>query len=463
MVKVISDSGSFKDPSGYVFTRDGQIYRSVFEEGAKDFEAARDAGIHKRLIEGGLLIPHEEVEGYDIPPGALYCLRHPRLPIVSYPWEWPFSLLKDAALLHLDIMERLVPEGFWLRDASAFNIQYDGSGLRLIDTLSIGKRVPESPWVAYRQFCSHFLAPLALAAYGDVRTLSLWRAYIDGYPLDLAAGMIPLRRRYMPGLFMHLLLHARFQAAADRKEDIGRSDQTKKPKVSDNGLIGLIRSLRRTVSGIRWGRSSTIWASYADIRTYDSRDVNRKAAYVDRVLEQINPKMVWDLGANTGEFSERAASQGAFVVSIDGDPACTEFLYGKISGTKGVKNILPLVMDLANPSPGLGWDGCERLGLRDRGPADLVMALALIHHLVLSSGVPLEMVARWFSGLAEHVLVEFVPPGDPMVQKLLRNRVDEHLPYDMAAFRSSFEQVFRFIDSAILENGRTLFLCRRAG
>jgi hypothetical protein len=454
-----SNAGSFRDPSGHVFTRDGRIYRSIFRAGVEDFEAARGAGIHGRLIDAGLLIPHEEVEEGNAPPGTVHCLRHPRLPMISYPWEWPFSLLKDAALLHIDIMERLVPEGFWLRDASAFNVQYDGSGLRLIDTLSIGRRIPESPWVAYRQFCSHFLAPLALAAYGDVRTLSLWRAYIDGYPLDLATKMIPLRRRYMPGLFMHLLLHARFQAAADRKEDIGRSDKAKKPKLSDDGLIALIRSLRRTVSGIRWKRSSAIWEGYGDIRTYDSGDVNHKAAYVERVVEQVNPGVVWDLGANTGEFSERAASRGAFVVSIDGDPACTEFLYGKTSGAEGMENILPLVMDLANPSPGLGWDGRERFSLRDRGPADLVLALALIHHLV--SCVPLEMVARWLSGLARHVLVEFVPPGDPMVQKLLRNRGGEHLPYDDAVFRSSFEQVFRFVDSETLENGRTLSLCRR--
>jgi len=461
---MISDEGSFRDPSGHVFRRDGQIYRSVFTAGAKDFEAARGAGIHERLIDAGLLISHEEVREADtFPPGAVHCLRHPRLPMVSYPWEWPFSLLKDAALLHLDIMERLVPEGFWLRDASAFNVQYDGKRLRLIDTLSIGRRVPESPWVAYGQFCSHFLAPLALAAYGDVRTLSLWRAYIDGYPLELAAGMIPLRRRYMPGLFMHLLLHARFQEAADRKEDIGRSGPAKKPRLSDDGLIGLIRSLRRTVSGIRWKRSSAIWEGYGDIRTYGAGDVARKAAYVERVVERINPGVVWDLGANTGEFSERAASRGAFVVSIDGDPACAEFLYGKTSGAEGKKNILPLVMDLANPSPGLGWDGRERFSLRDRGPADLVMALALIHHLVLSSCVPLDMVARWLSGLAEYVLVEFVPPGDPMVQKLLRSRVDEHLPYDEAAFRSSLGKIFRFVDSATLENGRTLFLCRRKG
>ena len=455
-----SDTGSFRDPSGHVFMRDGDVYRSVFETGVEDFEATRDAGIYEKLIDQGFLVSHEEVAGGDAPPGTAYCLRHPRLPMVSYPWEWPFSLLKDAALLHLDIMERLVPEGFWLRDASAFNVQYDGEALRLIDTLSIGKRVPDSPWVAYRQFCSHFLAPLALAAYGDVRTLSLWRAYIDGYPLDLAAKMIPLWRRFKPGLYMHLLLHARFQAAADRKEDIGKADQAQKPKLSDSGLLGLISSLRKTVAGIRWKRSSAIWEGYGDIRTYDSEDVSRKVAYVEGVLEQVKPGMVWDLGANTGEFSEIAASRGAFVVSVDSDPACVESLYVRAVAT-GTKGILPLVMDLANPSPGLGWDGCERFSLRDRGPADLVLALALIHHLVLSSCVPLDMVARWFVGLAEYVLVEFVPPGDPMVQKLLRNRVDEHLPYDEVAFRSAFEQVFRFVNSVTLDNGRTLFLCQR--
>jgi len=461
---MISNAGSFRDPSGHVFSKDGQIYRSVFNSGVIDFEAARHAGIYDRLIEAGLLISHEEVENEDTPPGTVYCLRHPRIPMISYPWEWPFSFLKDAALLHLDIMEKIIPKGFWLRDASAFNVQYDGNGLRLIDTLSIGKRVPESPWVAYRQFCSHFLAPLALAAYGDVRTLSLWRAYIDGYPLDLAAKMLPLRRRYMPGLFMHLLLHARFQIAADRKEDIRRSAETMKPKLSDNGLIGLIRSLKRTVERIHWKRSSSaIWEAYGEIRNYDSRDVSRKAAYVKRVVNEIKPDVVWDLGANTGEFSRIAASRGAFVVSIDGDLACVESIYRKNSTTHEKNNILPLVIDLANPSPGLGWDGCERFSLKERGPADLILALALIHHLVLSSCVPIEMVARWFSALGEYVLVEFVPSHDPMVQKLLRSRVGEHLAYDEASFRSGFERFFQFKDSTALENGRTLILYRRKG
>lgn len=462
MTQIIADSGSFRDPSGHVFTKDGDVYRSIFKPGVRDFEAARDSGVYDKLIGRGLLLSHQEVNaGNFAPEGTVYCLAHPQLPMISYPWEWPFSLLKDAALVHLDAMEMLLPYGFWLRDASAFNVQYDGSRLRLIDTLSIGCRVPESPWVAYGQFCSHFLAPLAMAAYCDVRTLSLWRNYIDGYPLDLAIKLLPIWRFLKPGLFMHLNLHARIQNLADRKEHIGKSKLARKPKVSERGLIGLIRSLHRTIEGIKWNRFSKIWEDYREIRTYNTEDVARKSEYVDSVVQRLKPNMVWDLGSNTGEFSLIAASYGAFVVSVDGDPACTEFLYQKLSQKNRIRGILPLTMDLANPSPSLGWDSRERLSLRDRGPADLVLALALIHHLVLSCGVPLYQIAKWFSNITNHVLVEFIPPSDPMVQKLLRNRGDEHLPYNLEIFQSSFGKVFDFFDQKKLQNGRILFLCRR--
>ena len=333
----------------------------------------------------------------------------------------------------------------------------------MIDTLSVGRRVPESPWVAYGQFCSHFLAPLAMAAYGDIRTLSLWRNYIDGYPLDLATKIVPLWRLYQPRLFMHLTLHARVQGLADGRQNIAKPKSARKPKVSDRGLIGLIRSLRRTVARIKWKRSSKIWEEYEEIRTYNDEDVARKSEYVDRVIRQLQPGVVWDLGANTGEFSLLAASLGAFVVSIDGDPACTEFLYQKLFQENGMKRILPLTMDMANPSPGLGWDSRERLSLRDRGPADLILALALIHHLVFSCCVPLYLIAEWFGSLANNLLVEFVPTTDPMVQKLLRNRGDEHLPYNLEAFQSNFGMFFDFVDQIVLNNGRALFLCKRRG
>jgi hypothetical protein len=459
------DTGSFRDPSGCIFSKDGDIYRSIFEPGVPDFEAARDAGVYEKLIENGLLIPHKEVKAFNsVPKGTVCCLSHPRLPMISYPWEWPFSMLKEAALLHLEAMEMLIPMGFWLRDASAFNVQYDGERLCLIDALSVGRRIPYSPWVAYGQFCSHFLAPLAVAAYRDIRLLSMWRSFINGFPLEMAVRMLPGLRKYQPGLFMHLTLHSRYQTRADRKEDMRNGKPEKKIKelkVDDRGLIGLIRSLKKTVSSITWKRYSKIWEDYTEIRTYDSEDVSAKSDYVDKVVRDLQPSMVWDLGANTGEFSFIAASHGAFVVSLEGDPACTEFLFGKAVSEQGIRNILPLTMDLANPSPSLGWDSKERLSLKERGPVDLILCLALLHHLVFSCCIPIPMVAQWFSEMTNYALVEFVPPTDPMVKKLLANRNDGHHPYSLDVFTSSFEKFFDFSDSRPLKNRRTLYLVKR--
>jgi hypothetical protein len=456
-----SDPGSFRDPSGSIFRKNGKIYRSIYKAGVRDFEAAQASGVYDQLIKSGILFPFQLIDTPEFAPDAtIHCLSHPRLPMISYPWEWPFSLLKEAALIHLEAMEQLIPLGFWLRDASAFNVQYSGKRLCLIDTLSIGPKPPQSPWVAYGQFCSHFLAPLAMAAYCDVRTLSLWRSYMDGFPLDMATKMLPFWRRYQPGLLMHLTLHARFQKTSDRKEDIPKTKPMKRSAVSDQGLLGIIRSLKTTIKGIKWQPVSNIWDSYQDIRTYKYEDVTKKSEFVDRVVGKLKPKLVWDLGANTGEFSFIAAAKGSFVVSLEEDSACTESIYQRVS-KNDTQSVLPLTMDLSNPSPNLGWNNSERASLQARGPADLLLALALIHHLVLSRYVPLKMVAKWFGQLSEYLIVEFVPPEDPMVKKLLINRYDDHHPYNLETFKSSFGDIFHFIDQTILPNGRILFFCKR--
>lgn len=450
---------SFKDPSGQIFYNDNKIYRSIFDHGVQDYEAARDAGIFNKLIAEGLLISHSEQPHKDFcPKGTVYCLNHPLLPMVSYPWEWPFSMLKDAALLHLDIMEKTVPEGFWLRDANAFNIQYDGRKLRLIDTLSIGPRIPDSPWVGYRQFCSHFIAPLALAAYRDIRTLALWRNYMDGFPLDLAKKLLPRRKQYLSRLTVHLTLHSRLQESSTKKNHLHAEKKKKVPKVSDQALLGLIRSLRNTVESIKWHGASKIWKEYENIRTYDADDISKKSDFVTNAIDRIQPKTVWDLGGNTGEFSFLAAAKGAFVVSIDGDPVCTEYIYTRLQNESERLSILPLTMDLSNPSPALGWDNKERSSLSERGPADLIMALALIHHLVFSSNVPITHIAEWLNRLTNHLIIEYIPIEDPMVKTLLQNRRGEHLPYSKEEFLTEFGKLFEVVDKTELHNHRELFL-----
>jgi hypothetical protein len=455
------EAASFRDPSGQVFHSNGSVFRSVYASGAGNYETVKISGIYDKLIEKGYLIPHKEVETSSFPEGTVYCLEHPKIQMISYPWEWSFSMLKDAALLHLDIMEYLMPMGFWLRDANAFNVQYHDGKLLLIDTLSIGKREEKSPWVAYNQFCTHFLAPLAVAAYSDIRALGLWRSNINGIPLDLAANLLPGLKKFRPGLCMHLTLHARFQQHSQQKRNLVHNRKNKQYELSDKALYGLIRSLKSTISNIRTKLHSNIWASYGGIRTYEPVDITQKTEFIRSAVAEIEPKSVWDLGGNTGEFSAVASEKGALVVSVDGDPACTDFLYRKmVVEPKVATRILPLTMDLANPSPALGWAACERKSLMDRGPADLVLALALVHHLVFSSNIPLFKIAEWFAAIGKHCLVEFILPVDPMVLKLTENR-KEHHPYSMVEFRTAFGGFFELIESVRLENGRTLFLFRK--
>ncbi|OPY79183.1 MAG: hypothetical protein A4E65_01968 [Syntrophorhabdus sp. PtaU1.Bin153] len=456
MSLVKQNEGSFRDPANRVFSFNRDIYRAIFAAGVQDYTSAKSKGVYARLSEAGILVPHQEIS---IPPAApeetVYCLRHVSLPMVSYPWEWSYTMLKEAALLHLDAMEILVPQGFWLRDGSALNVQYDGKGLRLIDTLSIGLRKKNHPWIAYRQFCSHFLAPLALAAYKDIRTLALWREYIDGYPLDLAIRMISFRKRYLSRLFIHLTLHARFQQKGQGNDQKG---DYKAPIFSDASLLGLIRSLRRTVSSLRWKPHSSVWRQYQPGQNYGDNVLNLKKQNVDRIVGRLKPATVWDLGGNTGEFSSIAASHGSFVVSIDADPACTDHLYQRLKGDLQGKSILPLTMNLANPSPALGWNEKERYGLRDRGPADLVMALALVHHLVFSHNIPLPSIAEWLSSIGNHVVIEYISKNDPMVSLLLKARGNEHLPYSQDLFESSFAHHFSLLEKMELNSSRSLYL-----
>lgn len=453
-----ADNGSFRDPAGFVFFKGDRVLRAVSKAGVPGYEAARDSSIYDLLIRDGLLLPHRELEsGAVVVDGADYILEQPRLPMVSYPWEWPFSMLKDAALLHLYIMEKIVPEGFWLRDANAYNAQFDGKTLRIIDTLSIGVRPPDTPWVGYGQFCSNFLAPLCLAAYSDIKTMGLWRTFINGFPLDLTRRLLPIRALLKPGIFMHIAMHSYFQQRSEQRENLELSPAPKAATMSERALVSLIRSLRHTVEKITWQSKSPIWTDYAALRTYEKDDLRRKSGFVEEIIGFVNPGLVWDLGSNTGEYSLLAAAKGAFVVSVDSDPACTESLYKKITRGPSAKRILPLHMDLSNPSSPLGWAGKERKSLAERGPADLTLALALIHHLVFSCLVPLPKVAEWFSEITRHLVIEFVPIEDPMVRVLLKDRNNEFHPYSEELFKSSFQEYFTIAREQRLNNGRTLF------
>jgi hypothetical protein len=365
---------------------------------------------------------------------------------------------QDAALLTLDVQLEAMNAGWSLRDASAYNVQFRAGRPVLIDLLSFEPLEDGAPWVAYRQFCEHFLAPLALMARRDIRLSRLLRADPDGVPLDLAARLLPWSARRNFGLLSHVFPCLRAGAArADRDE--GAS--ARRTRIPATRLRALVQNLRSTVAGLDWRPAGTEWADYADNTSYTDRGTATKERLVAEGVAAAGGSVVWDLGANTGRYSRIAADAGRQVVAFDIDPAAAERNYRTLA-REGRRDILPLVLDLANQSPGVGWAGRERRSLLDRAAADVTLSLALVHHLAISRNVPLPMFVDLLAALARAAIVEFVPKDDPMVRRLLATRVDVFPDYTIDAFRAAAAARFSIAAEAPIDDcGRVMFLLRR--
>lgn len=448
---------SFRDPSGFLFRRDGRLFRQINQVYAEDYRLLMESGLHDRLVDKGLLIPHREVEIDPPGPDVAFRVIEPELvPFISYPYEWSFSQLQDAALTTLRIQKLALKHGMTLKDASAYNVQFHRGRPLIIDTLSFTAYEDGAPWVAYRQFCQHFLAPLALMAHKDVRLGSLLRTGIDGVPLDLASALLPLRTRLDMGLLMHIHAHA-----ASQKKHEDRRKSARDTTISSRAMVGIVDSLRGCVRKLKWKPAGTEWGSYYSDTNYSDASLARKRELVAALLAQTDATTVWDLGANNGFFSRVASDRGLFTISSDIDPVAVEKNWREVK-EKGEQNLLPLLMDLTNPSPDLGWDHAERTSFLGRGPADTVLALALIHHLAISNNVPLPRLAGFFARAGRWLIIEFVPKGDSQVDRLLATREDVFPDYHEAGFEAAFSQEFDIVSSESIEGSkRTLYLLKR--
>ena len=424
-------ASSFRDPSGHLFEREGVLYRSVEARYASHYDRLMGSGLYAKLVAAGLLVPHEEVT-LDI--DAYRVLRPERIPFISYPYEWCFGMLRHAALATLRIHSLALDHGMTLKDASAYNIQFRDGRPCLIDTLSFEAHSELRPWIAYRQFCEHFLAPLALMAHRDPRLNVLLADFLDGIPLDLASKLLPWSCRLRPGLALHVFAHARAQRSA------AKASPRAKP-FSRRAMDGLIESLRGAVRGLRYRPQGTVWGDYYAQTNYETASEAAKRELVDAMLGRIDPRVVWDLGANDGRYSLLASRRGAFTVAFDFDPAAVEAGYRATRESRQTK-LLHLRMDLSNPSPALGWAHCERESLLDRGPADCVLALALIHHLAIGNNVPWPQLAAFFRRAGRHLIVEFVPKEDSQVVRMLASREDIFDQYDAEHFEHEFARYF---------------------
>ena len=462
--------GSFRDPSAVVLQSGGRVFRALDDAAFEDFEALVASGVLARQVSAGRVVATWPVASADVPGAPVidrrrpHLIEHERIAFVSHPYEWPFSLLKRAAVLHLDLHLDLLRSGFTLADGSAYNIQFRGTRPVFIDIPSVRRYREGEYWAGYRQFCEQFLNPLLLTAVVGIPFHGWYRGTLEGVAVDDVARLLPARAALSWRVLLHVTLHARMTVSGQRRPDAGLPAPGGKHgrPLSRAALAWLLRGMRNWIVGLRpRGASASRWADYSTRTSYAAEEADAKRSFVAAYIARAAPAEVLDLGCNNGVYSEIALAAGAKrVVGLDTDLGALEAAVHRADARSLA--LLPLVVDAANPSPDQGWNQRERPGLQARATADGLLALAFLHHIVIGRNVPLEQAVRWVVGLAPTGVLEFVPKQDPMVQRMLAHRLDIFPTYDRDSFRRELERsAFIARETRISSSGRTLFEYRR--
>jgi ribosomal protein L11 methylase PrmA len=449
---IIPHPASYRDPCGFVFEHSGIFYRAVLAAGREDYDALMQSGLYQQLVERNLMIAHEEVADL-LPSANVYKMLKPeQLGFWTYPYEWSFSQLRDAALLTLKLIRLGLEHGMILKDASANNIQFVSGHPVLIDSLSFEAYEEGRPWQAFNQFCRHFLYPLLVFQKHPEWTPATLMAYPDGLSAPLTASLLPWKSRFSWNKQLYVYL-----AAALGKKKSGTAYRISKEKILQNTA-----QLKDFIGGLQPPKVDAGWSHYYDETILSEDYLESKKAIVADVLKDLGPKRVIDTGCNTGAFSLITAEYAPQVIAFDADASSVDALYTE-TGARNMRHIHTLVADLTNPTPALGWANAERSALKDRLRGDMVLALALAHHLAIGKNVPFSMISSFFAGITQKwLLIEFVPKSDPRVQLLLQSREDVFVDYTQQHFEGAFSAHFSFEKTfALPHSERILYLMRR--
>ena len=450
------DRGSFRDPDSRVFYAGDSVHRALSERGLADWDALAATTLFRDKVAEGKLVGTEQLPEPNGLPAELDAervaavLRHDRVPVVSYPYEWPFGMLKDAALLELELLLAALDEELILKDASPYNVQWRGTQPVFVDVGSFERLREGEPWAGYRQFCMLLLYPLMLQAFRKVPFQPWLRGSLEGIEPAEMRRLLTFRDRFRRGVLTNVVLHAKLEARyADRevKQDLKKAGfRTELIRVN-------ARKLRKLVRRLEWKPGRTAWSTYRTMNPYDEPDAAAKLDFVREAAGARQRRLVWDLGCNDGRFTRVAAMHADYTVAVDADAAVVEALYRELRDER-VDTILPLVGNLADPSPGLGWRGAERRPLVDRGRPDLTLALALVHHVALTSNVPIRDFLEWLAGLQTELVIEFPTRDDPMVQRLLSRKGPGANPdYDTETFERALNERWRVERRETLPSG----------
>jgi ribosomal protein L11 methylase PrmA len=460
-----ADSGSFRDPSGRVYSNGYDIYRIVSAIAAAEYNHIREIGLLSSLIEEGYLIETEEVDRRILGPLAYessLVLRHARIPFVSYPYEWSFPLLKAAAMLYLNIQIKALSAGVTLSDATAYNVQFRGTKPVFIDVLSFRRYQDGEVWDAHRQFCEQFLNPLLLRSLFGIPHNAWFRGNLEGIETSYLAPLIPWWRNLSFNIFSYVTLQAKLQkkATMDSGKMVVAAKMMKLPKPKFERLLFSLRDWVATLQPKDTGL--TVWQQYPEKTTYSLKEYETKCRFVSDFCAKLKPETLWDIGCNTGEYSQIALSSGVNrVIGFDFDQGALEDAYAR--SKENALDFLPLYQDSANPSPQQGWANVERGSIQSRGGADSMIALAIVHHLAISRNIPLEMIVDWLIQIAPYGIIEFVQKDDPMVRELLTLRRDVFLDYSKENFEAAIKARAQIVRSeTVSATGRTLYLYDRS-
>ena len=452
------DSGSFRDPCGFIVREGNNIYRVIHQMYEKEYTHFTSSGLSDILIKNGLLIPHKEIEAkMNYIPEQFKILQVERIPFISYPYEWCFSQLQDAALLTLDIDLLAIDYGMILKDATPYNVQFHNGKPIFIDTLSFNLVEKNFEWKAYKQFCEFFIIPLALMAYKDPRLNVLLKDFINGIPLNLGVKLIPKRYYFIPSLFLHIYLHSKIQ-----------NSDAKKNKSLQNKIItkeqhkALILYLRSFIKHLKLPKHKTESSTYySETKNTNQSYIKSKEQLVEEIVKSIKPKIIWDIGANDGKFSRICSKYSKQVISIDNDWNCAEFNYNECRRSN-ISNIVPIISDLVNPSSGLGWNNEERRSLFTRSQKpDLIIALAVLHHLI-NENIPLSKIIDFLCYSNDYVILEFIPDTDIKVLSMKEIKNENWKYIEENEFQNIIQTKFKILSKYQLEmTSRILYVLKR--
>lgn len=460
----IANTGSFRDPTSRVYESRldsvTRVFRGMDLATKESYDRLTEQRFFQKLIKNGEVINGSLSDADDsvahsiMADGWAGVVEHELISFTTYPYEWSFSMLKDAALLQLRIVERCLEHGWTLKDATPYNVQWRGSRPVFIDIGSFEPWIEGEPWVGYRQFCSTFLTPLLMRAHLKIDYLPLIRSSLDGIPPTEAVKYFQGLKRLRKGVLSHIVFPARIEnMIANRERDDAPAERRAGNKQSKAMVLGLVQSLARLVRKLDIDISHSDWSRYDKTHTYNDADFEEKKAFVEKHAASKFRNEIWDIGCNTGTFSRLCSDHCNQVIAIDGDHNAVEQLYLQQKGDTD-SNILSLVMNLANISPAQGWAGQERLSLAQRGKPDLILCLALIHHVRLTSNIPNAMFLDWLRGYNAEIILEFVDRSDEMVIKLLTNKKEQYEDYNLEQFVSEVEQHFDIRDRRKLKGGK---------